>query len=356
MSKQGQKLLLDGSKMIHHLDRVVAWQNKEVIYPIYLAFSPTSLCNHACTFCVYHYKKFEPIFFPMESYRKLIEEWSKLGIRSMFFAGDGEPLLHKNIVEMIELAKERNIDVAMNTNARLLTLDRAKVFADKLTWIRISLNAGTRDTYAKVHQTNPKDFDIVLKNIENLVDIKKSQNSDITIGIQCVLLNENAREIEELAKKLRDIGVDYLAVKPFIKHPLTSWEMDLDNKETIIEELIQLKELSTSSFKFALRENNFKDSSVRSYGKCLSSEFMIEVDARGDIYSCGPYIGDSRHRFGNILNHPFEVVWNSEECRERISYIRNKVDVSKCMPFCRPDAVNEFLWDLENPPQHVNFI
>ena len=60
------QLQLDGNKLLHHLDRVNLWAKGELITPIYVAFSPTSLCNHKCTFCVYHYKDFKPIFFSEE--------------------------------------------------------------------------------------------------------------------------------------------------------------------------------------------------------------------------------------------------------------------------------------------------
>jgi cyclic pyranopterin phosphate synthase len=343
LNKEKQKplLSLDGTKLLHHPERLSKWINQESIIPIYIAFSPSSLCNHKCSFCVYHYKKFEPIFFPFKRYTELVNEWSVLGVKSLFLAGDGEPLLHKNISEMIEHTKKSGIDVAMNTNGVLIDEKRASVIVENLSWIRVSLNAGTPETYAKIHQTQKSDFDLVLKNLSLLVQEKKRLNSDITIGVQTVLLDENAEEIERMALLLKDIGVNYYSVKPFLKHPDTKWTTELENKNKTIERLLELNHLSNSDFTFNIREANFSENFERNYKKCLSSEFMIEVDARGDIYSCGPYIGKEEHRFGNLLDYSFETIWNSKECRERISYVCNKVDVTKCMPFCRPNAINE---------------
>ncbi len=351
-----KRLELDGNKMIHHLDRVQDWKAGKVINPIYIAFSPTSLCNHKCTFCVYHYKEFKPIFFPTARYEELVQEWSALQVKSLFFAGDGEPLLHKDAIQMVQKTRSAGIDIAMNTNGRLLTKEKAEVLAKDLDWIRVSVNGGSAKNYGKIHQTSEKDFEIVLANLQELVRQKKNQNAKIVIGAQCVLLNENQQEIETLAKLLKEIGVDYFAVKPFLKHPLTEWETELENRQEIIQRLLKLESLNTDSFKFVLRESHFQTIPKRAYSKCLSGDFMIEVDAKGDVYSCGPYIGDESHRYGNILEQSFEKMWNSEECRSKMKKIQCHLDVSKCMPFCRPDSVNKFLWDLKNPPEHLNYI
>jgi hypothetical protein len=49
-------------------------------------------------------------------------------------------------------------------------------------------------------------------------------------------------------------------------------------------------------------------------------------------------------------------MWDSERRKEITLRIQNDLDISKCMPFCRPDSVNTFLWELKNPPIHANFI
>jgi hypothetical protein len=37
-------------------------------------------------------------------------------------------------------------------------------------------------------------------------------------------------------------------------------------------------------------------------------------------------------------------------------HVADELDLSRCMPTCRNDAVNRFLWRLKHPPEHVNFI
>lgn len=350
-------LQLDGNKMLHHLDRVNAWSRGELITPIYIAFSPTSYCNHHCVFCVYHYKEFKPIFFPLERFQGLVKEWAKSGVRSLFFAGDGDPLVNKNCAEMVVATKGAGIDVALNTNGRLLSDKNIPLFIEHLSFIRVSLNAGSAENYALLHGTNKSDFDSVINNLNMLVQEKKKQNSAITIGVQCLLLSQNIHEIKLLAQLLKSIGVDYFAIKPFLKHPDVPYDDQIENLNEVLDDLLTFeKEISTPEFRFSLRKSLFMNKFERNYKKCLSTQFMIEVDATGDLYSCGPHIGNPEHMMGNIMNESFDVVWKSERAEQVRKQVSCSVDVSKCMPFCRPDSVNDFLWQLSNPPQHINYI
>lgn len=350
-------LQLDGNKMLHHLDKVNAWDRGELIAPVYIAFSPTSYCNHHCVFCVYHYKEFKPIFFPLAKFQELTSEWANLGVRSLFFAGDGDPLVHKQCDEMVAAAKANGIDVALNTNGRLLSDKNISVFVRDLSFIRVSINAGTAASYAHIHGTKEQDFNIVIENLKSLVKEKKKQQSKMTIGVQCLLLSKNLDEIKTLALLVKEIGVDYLSIKPYLKHPEIEFDDAILNLDEALEDLSFFqKTINDSNFSFVLRKTLFEQKAPRGYKKCLATPFMIEIDALGDIYSCGPYIGNADHCLGNVLKTSFNEAWTSDKAIQARAHIENCVNVSACMPSCRPDSVNEFLWKIKNPPQHVNYI
>lgn len=349
---------LDGNKLLLHLDYVEDWMEDQwKVSPMYIAFSPSSMCNHKCTFCVYHYKEFKPIYFPKERYISLVDEWTKMKVKSIFFAGDGDPLLNKDCVEMIEYTKTNGIDIALNTNGRLLNEKKINSLVQNLSWIRVSVNAGTKDNYGKIHGTSSKDFEIVMNNLKLLVKYKqKHKRDDFIIGVQCLLLEENQHEIRDLAKKLKDIGVDYLAIKPFLKHPLVKYSTEVKHKDEVLKELKKAEALNDEKFTFVLRENNFKPAETRTYKKCLSGPLMLEVDANGDVYTCGPHIENPDHLYGNIFEQSFTDLWNSDKRKEVTLRIQNNLNVKTCMPYCRPDSVNRVLSELRNPPMHINYI
>jgi radical SAM protein with 4Fe4S-binding SPASM domain len=348
-------LLLDDQKLIYHLDRVNAWIRGEDIYPLYMAISPTTCCNLKCIFCAYSYLPEKTVFLKKEIMHKILKEFRQLGVRAVFYSGEGEPLMNKGLPQMIIDTYKNSLDAALNTNGILFTKDIAEDVLDKLTFIRFSVNAGTVENYQKIHGCPAKTFDTVINNIREAVKIKKKKKANTTIGVQCLFLKENADTILDLAKLLKEIQADYLAIKPFLKHPRSNFDGELDIGER--EELIrQLEALSTKGFQVVVRRNAFQRYHSRTYKHCLSLPFMAEIDASGDVYPCGPYLGHKEFVYGNIYKNSFKEIWESKRCRDIINFVSTKLCVSKCMPNCRNDAVNRFLWQLKNPPDHVNFI
>ncbi len=40
-----------------------------------------------------------------------------------------------------------------------------------------------------------------------------------------------------------------------------------------------------------------------------------------------------------------------------LSELENELNVQECPPNCRPNAINEFLWEIKNPSvEHINFV
>ena len=117
----------------------------------------------------------------------------------------------KKIDEIVTCTKQAGIDVSFTTNATVISdkfLERA---LPSVSWMKVSMNAGTKETYAGVHRTKERDFDRVIGNLKNVVKARQERNLDVVVGVQALLLPENANEMERLALLARDeIGLDYL--------------------------------------------------------------------------------------------------------------------------------------------------
>lgn len=348
-------LLLDDHKLIYHLERLNAWSQGKVIYPLYIAISPTSCCNLKCIFCAYSYLPKKPVFLKKEIMRKLLKEFKEIGVKSLFYSGEGEPFMNKGLPEMILDTHKNCIDAAINTNGILFTKNIAEDILDKLTFIRFSVNAGTPQNYEKIHGCPAKTFDTVIHNISQALNIKQQKNAKTTIGVQFLFLKENADTLLDLARILKKIKVDYLAIKPFLKHPQIHFdgEVGISGREDLIK---KLEAMNTEKFKVIVRRKAFERYHCRTYKHCLSPPFMAEIDASGDVYPCGPYLGHKEFVYGNVYKKSFKDIWKSKRRFRIKKFMETKLDVSCCMPNCRNDAVNRFLWELRNPPEHLNFI
>ncbi|MDH4101591.1 MAG: radical SAM protein, partial [Nitrospirota bacterium] len=92
---------IDSHKLIFHVDRVARWQRGEDVFPIYAEISPIGACNHRCTYCALDYMEYNPRSLDTGILKTRLTEMGRLGLKSVMYAGEGEPFLHKDIAEII---------------------------------------------------------------------------------------------------------------------------------------------------------------------------------------------------------------------------------------------------------------
>ncbi|WP_455204734.1 radical SAM protein, partial [Kaarinaea lacus] len=191
-----ERFRFDGHKMLHHLDRVMAWQQGERFAPIHIDMGLTKFCNTACIYCyavVQNMTKGKMI--ERDALLRFIEDCGRMDVRSLGFIGDGEPTLNPAMYDATVLAGQNGIDTSMATNGLMLDMDRAHDLLANMSWIRFNLSAGTAAGFNRVHQSKAKNFDLLIDKIRTLVQIKKQHGYKCTLGLQMVLIPECYDEV-----------------------------------------------------------------------------------------------------------------------------------------------------------------
>ncbi len=347
---------IDSHKLIYHPDVVSRWLKGENIYPIEVEVSLSNACNHRCIFCAVDYTGYDSILMNKNILLKNLNEMYPKGLKSVIYAGEGEPLLHKDASEIINKTKEIGIDVALSTNGVLLTPEISRNCLKSLTWIRFSTAGILEDTYEKVQGAKKGDLQKVLNNMQEAVKVKKDQKLKTTIGVQLLLLPDNKDEIVQMGKELKKIGVDYFTIKPFSQHPKSQKIIKVDYSQLMGLEK-EIKELETEEFKIYFRTHAMEELSYKKcYSKCLALPFMVHIDTKGDIWPCVAYVGREGFSYGNIYEKSFIEIWEGEQ-RKKVNEVFSKLDIEKnCREICRMNEMNKYLDELVHPGEHVNFI
>ena len=330
------KYKIDGQKLSFHPARVLEWQRGEQIYPIYVEISPSGACNHRCIFCALDFMGYKQNFIETKRLKTIISAMSTLGVKSIMFGGEGEPLIHPDIVEIIRHTKEVGIDVALTTNGVLLTEEVAEEILPYLSWIKISLDAGTSSTYSKIHRTKAEDYFTVMRNIVIANGIKAIERYRCAIGVQAIMIEENESELELFVKKAKAMGIDYTVLKRYSQHGSSK------NTCSSIISNRKYQDLSTDKFSVIVR-----DGKQQNYTICRALPFWSYISSNGDVWGCSAHIGNKKFLYGNIYSQCIDDIWWDKE--------ENIPDVSTCRPYCRMNKCNEYLEDLVDG-KHNNFI
>lgn len=353
------KYQVDDHKLMYHIPRVNSWIKGENIYPIYMEISPAGACNHRCVYCGLDFMKYTPRYLDTALLKERLSELVALGLKSVMYAGEGEPFLHSDMASIITHTKEAGIDAAVTTNGVLLTREAAEKALGNSKWIKVSIDGATEDTYRKIHRSKAGDFDRVIKNMTLAAKIRRDNRYNCVLGMQLLLLPENRDEAVPLAKLARDIGMDYLIVKPYSQHPQSKTTKYSPIKYSEYEYLAdELAAFNNDRFNVVFRVNTMKrwDEGEKPYKRCFALPFWSYIDAGGNVWGCSVYLGDERFHYGNIHDSSFRDIWEGEKRSKSLRWASDELDASGCRINCRMDKVNKYLWDLKNPGEHVNFI
>lgn len=347
---------VDSHKLNYHPNRVVEWLNNRECFPIHVEMGITNKCNHNCEFCTLSWIDHGSKELDLEILKKTIKEFSEVGVKSIYLAGEGEPTLHKDLPEIIRTASNLGIKVSMSTNGSALDSKLSSQIIENLSWIRFSLDSINPVTYSKMHGVNKSELFKVLENITKMVNLKNKKKLNINIGVQAIFEPKNANEMVQMAQLLKDIGVDNFQVKPAHSHPKSNYTPELYDfsSEEIVKEL---ESLETDDFSVVVRLQSLDRLKIeRNYSECHGFHFYGLIDANGSVVPCNVFYNNPEFIYGNINEKSFKEIWLSDR-RKNIIETLSKSNHKYCGNYrCRLDVMNRYLQRVKCPEINDEFI
>jgi len=210
-------------------------------------------------------------------YQKILDQIPRAEVVFPYFLG--EPLLHKDIYEMIRYSKAKGLYTSISTGGGLLNEDHCRKLVESgLDHLQISLHATNQETYEVI---DPKtDFQVLLNNIDRFLTINHGK---IDSYISIIALEPGIKDWEIFARTWRKKGAK-VRFKFF-----TDW----NSREEDIT-------------KFA----HSRSCPKRDVFPCdwLWQQFHILWDGRV-VPCCFDY--DGTHILGDVNKDSIESIWNS---------------------------------------------
>jgi MoaA/NifB/PqqE/SkfB family radical SAM enzyme len=147
----------------------------------------------------------------------LCRELQTMGTRRLVICGEGEPLLHPGLLDLIRLAKGARLDVALLTNGTLLDEEKVHGFIDsRLDLVRVSLWSSSPEEYAKNYPgTNPRWFEETLRGLALLGSIKNSRGSVLPrVTLHIVFDRFNWRQVDSFINLALEVRAGALSFSP----------------------------------------------------------------------------------------------------------------------------------------------
>ena len=164
--------------------------------PFVVQIFPVYACNFKCSYCIFHLDKKERGFISdkvsldLALFKKCVDDMTAFPqkIKVLRFVGIGEPLLHREIVEMVRYAAERGVanTIEIISNASLLTPELSDALvAAGLSRLVISIQGTSAEKYRSVCGADI-DFGRFVENIRYFYNHRKNAGVYIKI-IDCAL-------------------------------------------------------------------------------------------------------------------------------------------------------------------------
>jgi SynChlorMet cassette radical SAM/SPASM protein ScmF len=279
-------------------------------------FYLTEGCNLKCRHCwiapKYHAEGSCPSL-PVTFFRTAIREAKPLGLRSVKLTG-GEPLMHPDFMELLEVVRGENLALSIETNGLLCTPEVAvEIARSPKRFAAVSIDGEDAETHEWLRGVTGS-FEKAKQAVRNLVA------EGVKTQVIMTLMKRNASQIEGLVRMAEELGA--ASVKFNLVQPTARGESLSDSGQTLsVGELVELGRYvergvapTTKLRLFFDRPYAFRPLS-RIYrggesGRCAVFN-IIGVLAGGEYALCGIGYQVPEFVFGTVGKDRLEEIWQN---------------------------------------------
>ena len=301
--------------------------------PLYVGYDVTFRCNFSCSYCNrWRIKKTGEL--TTEEAKKMIRDLGRLRPWLLSFNG-GEPLLRKDIFELIKEAKSQNILVDINTNGWFLKEKAIELIDSGVDTISVSVEGCNSEIHDSIRK-KPGSFKKIVEGIEEIKSLRRDKKPEIKV--RATINKSNFKELRDYIKFWEKI-VDDVQIQPIHESPSCFFQVPQEMAFSDTD-----KKCFISFWDNLRKENNFLDlefyrefptfffdkQKLHDKYTCFAGSFFIQIDPYGHVYPCNEYIS----KIGSVKEKSIIKIWNSKKMRDFRRIMKDGLNKCVCWYNC----------------------
>jgi radical SAM protein with 4Fe4S-binding SPASM domain len=286
----------------------------------------TYTCNNDCYFCYAGGSQtLEEL--PTAGWKKAIDRLWDSGVPQIVFTG-GEPTLRKDLVELIEHAKE--FVTGLVTNGRMLASLAAGLYKAELDYVQVSLESHLPEIHDKMVGVNGA----WKETREGIIEALKNNLEVIT---NTTLTKDNLELFPELIVAGAELGLKTMACNTLI----CSGRGTFSRKDRGVppEELkVTLTKALDAAAKAGIKLEWYSPTCYKQFNPmefgfgakaCSAAQYNMTIQPDGSVIPCQSWF---KEVLGNILTDPWASIWShpvAKGFRDR-TYLDNREECKQC--------------------------
>lgn len=346
------------------------------VAPLLIQFMVCDFCNADCEFCSYrregnkNNEMFEDSLdrqIPEAKMLEILDDARDMGVKAFEITGGGEPTIYKYFDPMIDRMVEYGFDISIVSNGIMMTEDRIKRMAPRLKWARISIDAGTKESYKEIRKVKDKDWTRAWQAVRDLA--KHGTDPEFALGCGYVVTHQNYQDIKEGVRLMKENGAHNVRVSAaFTEKFLDYYTLGSVGKDNVIE---KAKDLAREA-KALYEDDRFKvynlfderignmETAKQDYKFCMEKEVVCVIMGDQNVYTCCSLAANKRGLVGSVADQSFRQLWFADKTT---SFFKKHNPEYICNVMCLYEQRNkEFLahrhsgLELPDTLKHKNFI
>ncbi|RAY17311.1 radical SAM protein [Actinomadura craniellae] len=275
--------------------------------PLAVHLEVVSACNLTCTHCFAGELPRRERRLTLAEIDRLFAEMAALGSFRIGLTG-GEPLLRKDLFQIIDLALEHGLAPCVTTNGLLVTEEIAREFGRReLAWLNVSLEGATAETNDRVRGAGT--FEKVLDRLAVL-----RRHARFTLAF--TIMKSNVAEIEACARLAHEVGADTAVFRPLYPVGVAREHLELmpsfAEYNTALNTLARMEDDGSLDLRhidsFGPHSRQETQSVIHQNYGCGAGNLVCSISVSGDVNPCS-FLGP-RFVAANIRDSSLAEIWH----------------------------------------------